>query len=462
LEDERKELEESLASDLAQIAQEEAIMIESATEAFRSAIYRKNRAIAGFHDAELAKIPRPKVPAEEVDAEMSKRLEAATAELAAIVVPQHPALEETESISEEFARKQIEIENLRKKLSERWESDQKREENRHMKTIAALDLLPRGPDAEFERESAAYRHRLEAKKIQIATLEAELTALRNHSAEIAMTASPEVQIANLEAEFVQIQESSETAIREGQAAFEVQKQAILRSMSSFPVQMEAFAQGAERRELDLQAEMARAADEADLALQGIASEHFESVAALHIQFERDMQVLAQSHSDNVSRLTEEIASMQSSTEKAVVVVLPDLVPSDAGMVEELEGFRTHCQHRIQRLDAKLAALNEKVKAVRSDPNCEGARPEDLDVIARLEMTLAMKTTHLLELAGDMDRYKKQIVAQEGVYNSCLAQLPRLRFFDRRRRPPACGVTRNRSGRKRQPLFCALYQPCATG
>jgi hypothetical protein len=115
--------------------------------------------------------------------------------------------------------------------------------------------------------------------------------------------------------------------------------------------------------------------------------------------------------------------MKAAAGKSVVIVLPELVPSEDGIAEQLASFRARCDRRLEKLDAKLAVLNEKVKMVRRDPNCEGARPEDLDVIARLEMTLAMKTNHLMELVGDIDRYKKQIVAQEGVYNSMFGASP---------------------------------------
>ena len=330
--------------------------------------------------------------------------------------------------NEEVITRSKEIESERQKLIDEYVSQQKLEENRHLREMAAIDFLPRQKD---DTKVCQEQHQLQMEKLKIeesecqSILTGEIEKRKTRENELKrITDDFDLEQKQLENKLAEAEKRSQISIAAGEESLTVAKQTLIGQIKD----LEEKISNAKSKELESNDGIRDAFSDAEDTLKNIQERHSKSVEKETKLHNCEMEVRVLRHRESLKEWQKSITSQKDANLNALQHNEADSSDSQAKLEsfiaqqelqnrQDLEEIKRKGTESLALLDEiitqKTRALNElkeKVEAV-------GRRTEEITKIDYLENALKLQTTHLTELSKDLVLCKKQMVAQEDVYNS---------------------------------------------
>lgn len=330
--------------------------------------------------------------------------------------------------NEEVMARSKEIESERQKLIDDYVSQQKLEENRHLREMAAIDFMPRQKE---DTKAVQEQHQLQMEKMKIeesecqSILAEEIEKRKARENELKrITDDFDLEQKQLENKLAEAENRSKISIEAGEESLTVAKQSLIGQIKD----LEEKISNAKSKELESNGGIQEAASDAEDTLKNIQERHNKSVEKETKLHNCEMEVRVLRHRESLKEWQKSITSQKVANLNALQHSEADSADSQAkleSLLTQNESQNRQDLEEIKRKGAESAALldeiiTQKTRAlneVKEKVEAVGRRTEEITKIEYLENALKLQTTHLTELSKDLVLCKKQMVAQEDVYNS---------------------------------------------
>ena len=423
LERELMELEEKHEQTLLSIEREEQVILDAAKEEklqiqneYKEKLQRESLALLNSTEVDAGDFES------QINAEYEAMLLALTNELESLPEAEPIVSSMVEEDHGEVSKRQAEIESERNELINGFMELQKLEENRHLSHLSS-DFSPKDHDAELNRLKQEHQVEIEKLKALEIQLEAELKAERaNHS-------STELQkvVDALDLEQKQLESQLVTAQKSAEESIVASEESLIEAKKRLADKIEETEEKMINAEAALTTQQGIHDANADVveALKDVQEQYKTSADKETQLHECEMEVRRLKHKETVKDLESSIDSLTTANAKAINQLQAefdaaqatrdsDIKRQEAKIADDLRKFKQESDDSVALLQEILTRKTRTLKELQENLD---TRDENTTRIEQLENTLKLKTTHLSELTKDLVLFKKQIVAQEGVYNS---------------------------------------------
>jgi hypothetical protein len=344
----------------------------------------------------------------------------------------------------ELELKRAEIEKKRHLLISELLARQKNEENRHLRTVSSIACFS-SPPIVIEDRSPLVALDICISKLRetLALLESENIKTKEESDLRALDLKIDALRSELEKLGVQSQSDAETL----RFAIESERSRRLTELSSFAEALDSSRKVSENESKNAEMRVSVVLSQTMNEMEELRNGAFANERESRESYDSCVKSLTEQHSAQVLALQESIEAARMSLsgdsggfmseyDLRAADFTTDFINTETGIRKELDKFRTHIQQHFIGLNAReedLRSAIDMLSMALADPR---SRDEEFDLISHLEKTLELKTSHLNGLTEEFQECKRQMIAQESVYNLRFGSCPSIAVL--RPRTPSRG------------------------
>jgi hypothetical protein len=406
--------------------------------------------LSEIYEDQISRIPTlASIP--DLRAEYQHQLIDATKELNSIQIPSTKLPETDSSLFDRLEAKKAAIAQQREDLHARHVHAQKQAENRHLRTISAMDFLPEKLRPSLDRT------KLQLFQMKICELERTLSELRSSRACPPPTFSEfEILERELRHELEILTNDANRRIDERRHEIDNERAAALEQMKDIVGRIN-HVKGASKTYMEnCRSDLTDARTKVRAELQEIRADLARSEKEIRETHESEMSRRRIYHQAAVLLARDKCRQAGAENAKPLAEIETESVlqRAAADMDARLAEMTRRRDEVAAELEGRVRALKERFAMVQMDCEENSSRSEDIDLIERLEKTLELKTTHLRELTHDIQEYKRQIVSQEGVYNMRFGATPNVAVLRTQTAQVGRGRTKTSKSQIQRPFSAA--------
>ena len=285
-------------------------------------------------------------------------------------------------------------------------------------------MSPADRDAELNRlkgEHQVEMEKLRALEIQLETELKEAEMANQHGTEIQKVVDAlDLEQEQLESQLVTAQKSAEESIVASEESLIEAKKSVVDKIEEAEEKMvkaEAALTSQQDANTDVVEAIRDVQEQCKISADKETQLHECEMEVRRLKHKETMKDLESSIDSLKSANTKTVNQLQAEFEAAQATRDGDIKRQEAKISEDLRTFKQQSDDSLALLQDILSRKTRTLKELQEKVEKVDTRDEDMTRIEQLENALKLKTTHLSELTKDLVLFKKQMVAQEGVYNS---------------------------------------------